>query len=124
MTQNPTLGDVVQVVNDNTAKIRSLYTTDATMTVPGAPALRANLAVERPRRLRLRAETAITGAEVDMGSNDELFWFWIRRNPPPTLYHCRHDKFASSAARCGSTRARRAGEALAPGVGLVAGVVG
>ncbi|MGC3968233.1 MAG: hypothetical protein QM775_12935 [Pirellulales bacterium] len=34
-----------------------------------------------------------------MGSNDELFWFWVRRNPPPTLYYCRHDKFATSSAR-------------------------
>lgn len=99
LTDNPALGDVIQVVNANSALIRSLYTTDATMSVPGAPSLRANLALERQKKLRLRAETAITGAEVDMGSNDELFWFWVRRNPPPTLYYCRHDKFATSAAR-------------------------
>ncbi|MBA4018983.1 MAG: hypothetical protein C0483_17580 [Pirellula sp.] len=99
LTDNPSLGDVIQVVNANSALIRSLYTTDATMSVPGAPSLRANLALERQKKLRLRAETAITGAEVDMGSNDELFWFWVRRNPPPTLYYCRHEKFATSAAR-------------------------
>lgn len=99
LTQNPTLGDVMQVVNDNSAKIRSLYTTDATLTVPDAPALRTSLAVERPRRLRMRAETAVTGPELDLGSNDERFWFWIRRNVPPTVYFCRHDQFATSAAK-------------------------
>lgn len=98
LTQNPTLGDVMQAVNDNSAKIRSLYTTDATLTVPDAPSLRTSLAVERPRRLRMRAETAITGAELDLGSNDERFWFWIRRNVPPTIYFCRHDQFATGAA--------------------------
>ncbi|MCE9608447.1 MAG: hypothetical protein K8U03_26485 [Planctomycetia bacterium] len=99
LTENPSTGDVIQVVNANSALIRSLYTTDAVMSVPGAPSLRANLALERQKRLRLRAETALTGAEVDMGSNDDVFWFWVRRNPPPTLYFCRHDKFAASAAK-------------------------
>ena len=99
LTQNPTLGDVVQVVNDNNAKIRTLFTTDATLTVTGAPSLRANLALERQKKLRLRAETALTGAEVDLGSNDDLFWFWVRRNPPPTIYYCRHSQFEQSAAK-------------------------
>jgi hypothetical protein len=99
LTQNPTLGDVIQVVNDNSNKIRSLFTTDATLTVPDAPSLKMSLAVERPKRLRMRAETALTGPELDIGSNDERFWFWIRRAPPPTVYYCRHEQFAASAAK-------------------------
>lgn len=99
LTEAPTQADIIQVVNANSGLVRSLYTTEATMSVPGAPSLRANLAMERQRKLRLRAETALTGAELDMGSNDELFWFWVKRNPPPTLYYCRHDKFATSNAR-------------------------
>lgn len=99
LTQNPSLGDVMKVVNDNSAKIRSLYTTDATLTVSGAPSLRANLAVERQKKLRLRAETALTGPELDLGSNEDLFWFWVKRNPPPTIYYCRHAQYAQSAAK-------------------------
>lgn len=99
LTQTPTGTDIMQAVNRNTALIRSLYTTDASLDAAGAPSLRANIAMERPRRLRLRAETALTGAELDLGSNDERFWFWLRRNQPPTLYHCRHDQFAASSAR-------------------------
>src|SRR5438105_1942735 len=53
LTQNPSLGDVVQAVNDNSAKIRSLFTTEASLTVPDAPSLRVNLALERQRRLRV-----------------------------------------------------------------------
>ena len=60
---------------------------------------RANIALERPRRFRLRADTMITGPEVDLGSNDELFWFWVRRSPEPAVYFCRHDQFSSSVAR-------------------------
>ena len=34
-----------------------------------------------------------------MGSNDEVFWFWVRREEPPALYYCRHDQFATSLVR-------------------------
>ena len=57
------------------------------------------MACEPPRRFRLRAQTAITGGELDIGSNDELFWLWIRRHEPPVTLYCRHDDYAKSAAR-------------------------
>lgn len=94
-----TLADVMHVVNDNSARVQSLYTTDASISVPHSPTLRASLALDRPRRFRLRAETGLTGPEVDLGSNDTLFWFWVRRSQPPALYFCRHDQFQASAAR-------------------------
>jgi hypothetical protein len=43
--------------------------------------------------------TGLTGPELDLGSNDEVFWFWVRREQPPALYYCRHDQFAMSPAR-------------------------
>ena len=59
------------------------------------------MAYERPQRFRLVAGLAISfaGNEVDLGSNDEVFWFWIHRNTPPAVYYCRHDEFASSPIR-------------------------
>jgi hypothetical protein len=95
----PTLDDVVTLVNDNSSRIRSLYSTDASLHVPLLPALRVNLALERPRRLRLRAETGVTGPEVDLGSNDALFWAWVRRMDPPTTFYCRHEQFSASPLR-------------------------
>lgn len=93
------LPDVINVVNTNSSRIQSLYTTDAEIYVPGMPKARANIAIDRPRRFRMRADTMLTGPEVDLGSNDELFWFWIRRADQPAIYYCRHDQFAASAAR-------------------------
>jgi hypothetical protein len=95
----PTLAEVTAVVNGNSGQIQSLYTTDAEIYSPGAPKARANIAIDRPRRFRLRADTMLTGPEVDLGSNDELFWFWVRRAPEPAIYFCRHEQFATSAAR-------------------------
>ncbi len=95
----PTLAEVIDMVDANSARVQSLYSTDAAISGPGMPTLNASLALSRPRRFRLRAETALSGPEVDLGSNDELFWFWVRRNEPPALYYCRHDRFAQSNAR-------------------------
>ena len=99
LPQAATLSEVITAVNNNNAKIRSLYTTDATVSASLIPSLRANLALERPRRFRMRAETGITGPEADVGSNDQLFWFWVRRLQPPAMYYCSHRQFPVSRVR-------------------------
>src|SRR4029079_9282364 len=48
---------------------------------------------------RLRAKTQLLGPELDLGSNDELFWLWAARMPGSTVYFARHDQCASSGAR-------------------------
>lgn len=93
------LADIVRVVNDNSGRVQSLYTTNASISSPMIPTLNASIALDRPQRFRLRAEHFATGPEVDLGSNDELFWFWVRRNQPPALYFCRHEQFGTSPLR-------------------------
>ena len=92
------LQQVIDVVNDNSARVQSLSTTRATISTPGFPSLNANIAFQRPRSFRLVAQKFI-GPEVDLGSNDELLWFWMKRTQPPALFYCRHEQFAVSAAR-------------------------
>jgi hypothetical protein len=95
---SPSLSQVIDVVNDNSARVQSLSTNRATITVPGFPTLNATINYLRPRSFRLVAQKFV-GNEVDLGSNDELFWFWMRRAQPPALFYCRHGQFGSSAAR-------------------------
>jgi hypothetical protein len=98
--ETPTLEDVLAVVNSNSQDVRQLQTEGATLSVRGLPALRADVALERPRRFRMRAELLqLTGPEIDLGSNDELFWMWIKRNPQPGIYFARHAEFAASPMR-------------------------
>jgi hypothetical protein len=98
--ESPRLDEVIHVINNNTDRVAQLQTENATLKVPGIPTLRANLAFERPRNFRLRAELfQFTGQELDLGSNDELFWFWVRRDVQPAVYFARHDQFAVSPAR-------------------------
>ncbi len=93
---------IIAAVNQNSSRIRSLSITGATISIPdtlGLPMLSGNIAAERPNRFRLTAGTGISGQEIDLGSNDELFWIWVRRNQPPAVYFCRHDQFANSNIR-------------------------
>ncbi len=96
----PSLEQVIETVNWNSSQIQSFSTDRATITIAGSPTLRANVAMQRPGRFRLQADTALTaGPEFDLGSNDELFWFWYRGDPQKAVYYCRHDRFSESPAR-------------------------
>ena len=99
MTPAATLDQVLGELNSNTDKVVSLQALQGTLSMPGAPTLPMNLAMQRPLQFRVRASTVLTGPELDLGSNPELFWIWVRRMQPPALYYCRQDQFAASAAR-------------------------
>lgn len=95
----PTLDQVIAGVHDNTQRVRSYMAPQAVLAARGVPRLSAQVACEPPRRFRLRAQTSVTGSELDIGSNDDLFWLWIRRHQPPVMLFCRHDQYAQSSAR-------------------------
>jgi hypothetical protein len=95
----PSPAEAVAAVNANTQRVQSLQSQGASISIPGAPSIGAEIAVERPRGLRLRAKTQLTGPELDLGSNDELFWLWAARMPQPAVYFARHDQFVTSRAR-------------------------
>ncbi len=95
----PSLDQVIAAVHDNTQRVRSLMCTQAVLVVPGVPRLSARVACEPPRRFRLQAQTSLTGPELDIGSNDDLFWLWLRQHQPPIIAFCRHDQYAQSQAR-------------------------
>lgn len=62
------------------------------------PALNAMLIVEQPKRFRLRASSPL-GAEVDFGSNNDRFWFWVKRNEPKQVFTLRHDHYESMGSQ-------------------------
>ncbi|MFO0818255.1 MAG: hypothetical protein U1A77_09960 [Pirellulales bacterium] len=96
-TAPPTADDIVRAVNSNSAPVRQLATDSASVSAAGFPPLRADLAFERPRNFRMRA--SLLGPELDVGSNDDLFWMWVKHSPQPGVFYARHDRFATSPAR-------------------------
>src|SRR4051812_13136085 len=101
LMENATREQIIAAVNQNSSRIQSISATGVTITIPdmlSLPLLSGNIAAQRPGRFRLTAGT-IAGQELDIGSNDELFWMWVRRNQPPAVYFCRHAQFANSNIR-------------------------
>ncbi len=79
-----TAEEIVNTLNDNITKLYAWRSTDVKITAKqaGMPiTLSSVMAVESPRRLRLIANS-LTGSEVDLGSNHERFWFWMKRGDP------------------------------------------
>jgi hypothetical protein len=99
LSPNPSLDEIVTAVNGNSLQVKSLSTNYATLAPQGAPSLRAALFIERPGRFRVRGSHALAGPELDLGSNDEMFWLWIKRSQPPALYFVRHSEAANSGFR-------------------------
>ena len=95
----PRLDEIIQVVNENTARVRQLHSDNASLSMPGLPALRASLSFEQPKRFRLRAK--LFGPELDLGSNDNEFWFWAKANPEPVIYFARYDQLQASPMQLG-----------------------
>ena len=90
----PSLEELAAVVN-RTETIRQLSSNSASVEVlsmPSLPRLSATLNLERERRFRLRASLPIVFAGLDMGSNDEMFWFEVPEGVSKTLYYARHDQ--------------------------------
>lgn len=90
--------DIVQKINARNANIGTF--------------LAENMEVkiwERNMRFKLRGElfykkdaffrmkiSSILGKEVDLGANDQVFWYWSRRDPQPGLYYARYEDYAST----------------------------
>ena len=51
--------------------------------------LRADLDYEKPIRFRMKTRSVL-GSESDLGSNDNIFWFWSKRMNPPALHWALH----------------------------------
>ena len=97
LARDASLDDVIRAVNNNNAQKRTFVATDARINVEGVPvSLSSNIAYEYPRKYRATGK-AILSDEFDIGSNNELFWVWIKQDP--RLYFGRHDQYESSPAR-------------------------
>ncbi len=60
----------------------------------------ATLNLEREKKFRLRASLPIIlGAGMDLGSNDEVFWFEVPEGISKTLYYARHDQYRQQLNR-------------------------
>lgn len=94
--RTPTAVEAADAINANSNAVQELYAEGATISVQGFPALKASLAAKRPQHLRMQATIlGIGGPALDVGSNDERFWFWTQEtfaapNAPKGVFYARH----------------------------------
>lgn len=93
LSENPTRDELIQLVNQRSSKLQAWRSNDVQIQTraPGSMPMKlsAVMAVENPRRFRLIAKF-LTGYEADFGSNDDRFWFWMRRADPKYIYYADH----------------------------------
>jgi hypothetical protein len=54
--------------------------------------LTGSVQYEKPNHFRMRIRS-VFGEELDMGSNDQVFWYWSRKDPRPGLYFAYHEDY-------------------------------
>ncbi len=81
-TAPPAKEDLVAYLNNNAARIPGIKSDDITLTCyMGGPVgipLGGKLCAQGPRKFRMTGEM-MGRPEVDLGSNDQEFWYWIRQ---------------------------------------------
>lgn len=103
LSQTPTTVELAEMVN-RTDAITQLSTNSAkvdVLTMPSLPKLSATINLQRDRNFRLRANLPVMlGAGMDVGSNDELFWFEVPdQGMSRVIYYARHDEYRQQLSR-------------------------
>lgn len=109
-TGTPKAMELVDHINKNAARIQTLECTqlDVDGMAQGQKFSLSDgaLACQKPAKSGVGPNFRLTGfvigqREVDIGSNGEEFWYWIKRNPQPYVYHCTYTDFRSGKAQIG-----------------------
>jgi hypothetical protein len=82
----PSKEALVKYLNDNSGRVQSVRSNDILLTcyygIMPPIGLTAKMVCEKPRNLRLAAYHPAGSTEVDLGSNNQEFWWWIKRGDP------------------------------------------
>lgn len=102
LSAQPTSQEILAAIAGNGNAVRQLQS-QVRVSVQDLPSLSGQLAIERPRRLRMQANLlGVGGTAVDVGSNDESFWIVMPSGMPgaaPLFLYARHEEFAATLAR-------------------------
>lgn len=99
-SKTPSKEQLLNHLASQTEKVRQLQS-DVRVSMAGVPTLRGTLAVEKPNRLRMNAGLlGVSELGIDVGSNDNVFWFWSKVAAPGQesgIFYARHDEYQNSA---------------------------
>jgi hypothetical protein len=89
-----TSAELVSYLNQCSQRVRSMTCQDVDIEcsegVQSVGGVRGKLACEQPRDFRMSA-FMMGKSELDMGSNDREFWFWVARSQQPGQFYCSYE---------------------------------
>jgi RNA polymerase sigma factor (sigma-70 family) len=97
----PTAAQLVAYLNDNAGRVRSVQWNRVAIDYTQGDqvvGLDGSLVCQKPRNFRLKAKV-LGQPGVDIGSNRDEFWYWIKKADPPYIYHCPHQDLGRAGAR-------------------------
>jgi hypothetical protein len=96
LPENVDAATLVRSLNDTAAHLQSLQASDLTIDAREGNqpvGLTGIMNCQKSKNFRLVAYVLGSQA-VDMGSNDQEFWYWISKADPPYLVHCSYQDLA------------------------------
>ena len=105
-TEKPTPAQLVAYMNENARLVQSIKSTKVEIQATQGKdtvGLEGSLFCQKPRNFRLRADVVGKPA-VDIGSNDNEFWFWISQDKDPAdgvarVHYCSYQDMAAGKVR-------------------------
>ncbi len=93
--QAPTTAQLAEVINrtDQITKLQSNSATIQLLTMSAIPRLNANIAIERPKRISIRASIPFLPTDgLNLGSNEQFYWMRIPEGTGTSLYFAPHSE--------------------------------
>jgi hypothetical protein len=99
--RNPTAASLVAYLNESSRQVQALQCTDVTLDCrqgKQSGVASGRMDCQKPRNFRLTAQV-VGKPMVDLGSNENEFWYWISQADPPYVFHCSHEALAKGGVR-------------------------
>lgn len=94
--RKPEASELIAYLNKQAGLMSSIESRDLTIDVKSPagnpPTLDGTLVCQKPRSLKMVGKV-MNMQQVVVGSNDERFWFWVKRDPSDALFHCSYSDY-------------------------------
>lgn len=89
---------LINQINKRNKQVKSLFVNNMTIKVKQKMTIvvHGRLAMQKANQFRLNVWHDIFGQEMDIGSNNEVFWFWSKRMENPALYYAKHEDLSKT----------------------------
>ena len=91
----PSKEELVAYLNENAGRLHTFRSDDLHITLHQGLmpiGLSGNLMTQKPSNFRMSGNL-LSSRMVDLGSNDQEFWWWISKDKPPDQYYCSYKDF-------------------------------